>query len=106
MTKTPDLNELMEKAKSMQNVLQDVQEKLKRYEVTGESGAGLIKVTMTGDFRAKKTILSPDLKGEQREVIEDLICAAINDAIRKIQEYHENEMGKLGNSLGLPQGGF
>lgn len=98
----PNLTELMEKAKAMQDALKNVQDKLKQYEVTGESGGGLVKVLMKGDYRVVKTTLSSDLKGEQRDVIEDLITSAVNDAIQKIQRYHEGEMGKLGSSLGLP----
>lgn len=97
-----NLNELMKQAQKMQEMLKETQEKLKQFEAEGQAGGGLVKVKMKGDFKVIKTTLSPQLKGEDREVIEDLICAAVNDAIRKIQKFHEEEMGAMGSNLGLP----
>ena len=97
-----NLSKLMQQAQKMQEMLKETQEELKKFEVEGQAGGGLIKVVMKGDFRAIKTTLSPQLKGEERDVIEDLITAAYNDAIRKIQKYHEEKMGSMGSNLGLP----
>lgn len=106
MANTPDLSDLMSKVQDMQGMLEGVQDKLKKFTVTGQAGGGLVKVVARGDFTIMESILSPDLKGESRDVVQDLITAAVNDALQKIQKYHEGEMGKLGSALGVPGGGF
>ncbi len=102
MSGKQDFSQLMKQAQQMQEMLKKTQEELKKFEATGQSGGGAVTVVMKGDFRAISTTLSPQLKGEDRDVIEDLITAAYNDVIRKIQKYHEEKMGSMGSSLGLP----
>lgn len=99
-----NLNSLMKQAQAMQKKMQEMQEEIARLEVTGESGAGLVKVTMTGRHEAKKVILDPSLLQEEKEILEDLIAAAINDAVRKIEDNSRGKMGNVTGGMKLPEG--
>lgn len=99
-----DLNHLMQQAKKMQEQLQKVQEEQAKQLVTGESGAGLVKVTMNGHHDVKKVELDPSLMSEDREVVEDLIAAAINATVRKIADNNKNSLAGMAAGMGLPPG--
>lgn len=99
-----DLNQLMQQAKKMQEQLQKVQEEQAKQLVTGESGAGLVKVTMNGHHDVKKVELDPSLMSEDREVVEDLIAAAINATVRKIADNNKNSLAGMAAGMGLPPG--
>jgi DNA-binding YbaB/EbfC family protein len=99
-----DLNELMKQAKEMQEQMKKAQEEALSLEVNGESGAGLVKVKMTGRHDVKRVKLADSLLQEKREVIEDLIAAAVNDAVRKIEDKNKNTMAGMASGLKMPDG--
>ncbi len=94
---------MMKKAQEMQNNLQKAQEEIARLEVHGESGAGMIKVIMTGKHDLKKVTIDPAVM-DDKEMLEDLIAAAVNDATRKIEEQSNARMGSV--TAGMPMGGL
>ncbi len=98
------LNDLMQQAQQMQQKMQDAQEALAKKEVTGESGAGLIKVTMNGRHDVKKITIDETLLSEEKEMLEDLIAAAVNDAVKKIENNNQSSMSDLTSGLNLPEG--
>ena len=99
-----DLNELMKKAREMQEQMQKAQQEAASRVVTGESGAGLVRIEMTGRYDVRKVQLSPDLMREDREIVEDLIAAAINDAVRKAEETAQEKMSGVTAGMPLPPG--
>lgn len=98
------MGNLMKQAQKMQEQLQRAQAQLAEAEVTGESGAGLVKVTMNGRHDVKRVVLDDSVMGEDKEMLEDLLAAAVNDAVRKIEQRNQEEMGKLTAGMGLPAG--
>lgn len=99
-----DLNNLMKQVQQMQEQMQKAQEEIARQEVTGESGAGLVKVTMNGRHEVKKVELDPSLLREDQEVVEDLIAAAVNDVVRKVGEVNKSKLSGFASGLNLPEG--
>ena len=99
-----DLNHLMQQAKKMQEQLQKVQEEQAKQLVTGESGAGLVSITMNGHHEVKKVQLDPALMTEDREVVEDLIAAAVNATVKKIADNNKNSLAGMAAGMGLPPG--
>ncbi|MFT5887232.1 MAG: DNA-binding YbaB/EbfC family protein [Zhongshania sp.] len=100
----PDLNELMKKAAEMQEKMQKAQEELANAEVNGESGGGLVKVTMTGRHDVRRVTIDPSLMSEDKEILEDLLAAAVNDAVRKIEVTSKDQMGGMMSGMGMPAG--
>ncbi|MDX1588594.1 MAG: YbaB/EbfC family nucleoid-associated protein [Oleiphilaceae bacterium] len=98
------MNDLMQKAQKMQQDLQKAQEEIAQTELTGESGAGLVKITMNGRHDARKVSIDPSLMEEDREVLEDLVAAAINDAVRRIENYQKEKMSGMTEAMGMPPG--
>ncbi|MFC3679839.1 YbaB/EbfC family nucleoid-associated protein [Bacterioplanoides pacificum] len=98
------MGNLMKQAQKMQEQLQQAQEKLADAEVTGESGAGLVKVTMNGRHDVKRVELDDSLMEEDKEMLEDLLAAAVNDAVRKIESNNQEQMSKMTSGMGLPPG--
>ncbi len=98
----PDLNRLMEEAKKMQDRMQAAQKELENLHVTGVSGGGLVKVEMTGRHDVKKVTLDEDLLEDDKSMIEDLIAAAINDAVQKVENETRGKMASLTAGLDLP----
>ena len=98
-----DIQQIMKQAQEMQNKMQDVQNKLAETEIDGESGGGLVKITLTGKGVVTKVNVSEDLlKPEEKEVLEDLIAAAFNDTKNKIEDAFAAEMGSVAKDMGLP----
>lgn len=98
-----DMAKMMKTAQEMQGKMSQLQEDLKTMEVTGESGAGLVKATATAKGELKALDIDPSIfNGDDKEVVEDLILAAIKDAQAKAQQRSEEEMQKLTSELGLP----
>ena len=96
---------LMKQAQAMQDNLKKAQDELAQIEVEGQSGAGLVKVTMTCKHEVKRVVIDPGALGDDKDMLEDLIAAAFNDAARKAEEASEAKMGKLtGGMPGLPGG--
>ncbi len=99
-----DLNEIMKQAKQLQENFEDAQKEIKKLVVNGESGAGLVKVRMNGRHDLLGVELSDSLFQEDKTVVEDLIAAAVNDAVRKLEENSEKSIGGLASHLKLPDG--
>lgn len=98
------MGNLMKQAQQMQEKMQKAQEELANSEVTGESGAGLVKITMTGRHDVKRVDLDDSIMGEDKELLEDLLAAAVNDAVRKIEEQNKSQMSSMTEGMGLPPG--
>lgn len=99
-----NMGELMKQAQKIQEQMQKAQEDLARAETEGASGGGLVKITMTGRHDVRKVIIDPALMSEDKEVLEDLIAAAVNDAVRKIEETSKQRMAGFTAGLGMPPG--
>ncbi len=96
---------LMKQAQAMQENLKKAQDELAFIEVTGEAGSGLVKILMTCKHEVKRVSIAPSLMTDDKDMLEDLIAAAFNDAARKAEEASEAKMGKLtGGMPGLPGG--
>ena len=93
---------LMKQAQSMQDTLKKAQDELAFVEVEGAAGAGLVKVLMTCKHAVKRVTIDPSLLADDKEMLEDLVAAAFNDAVRQAEEVSQQKMGKL--SAGLPPG--
>lgn len=100
----PNLNDLMKQAQQLQEQMQKAQEKLASAEVTGEAGAGLVKVVMTGRHDVRRVSIDPSLLGEEREVLEDLIAAAVNDAVRRVEANNRDLLSGLTQGMQMPPG--
>jgi len=98
------LGNLMKQAQQMQENLQKAQAELANMEVTGESGGGMIKVTMTGRHDVRRIAIDDALIGEDKEMLEDLIAAAVNDAVQRVEKANQEHMSKLTSGLNLPPG--
>lgn len=88
----------------MQENMQRMQEEVARAEVTGESGAGLVQVIMNGRHDVRKVTIAPELMSEEKELLEDLLAAAVNDAVRKIEVQTQDKMSSLTAGMQLPPG--
>jgi DNA-binding YbaB/EbfC family protein len=99
-----DLNELLQQAKKMQEQMQKAQEEAAQKTVIGESGAGLVRVHMGGRYDARKIELSDDLMSEDKGIIEDLIAAAINDAVKKLEVDNRDALSQMASGMRLPDG--
>lgn len=95
---------LMKQAQQMQENMQKAQEELANVEVEGESGAGMVKVTLSCRNEIRGITIDPSLLADDREMLEDLLVAAINDGLRKAEQTSQQHMGKLAGGLGLPAG--
>jgi hypothetical protein len=93
---------LMKQAQAMQDNLKKAQDELAFVEVTGEAGGGMVKVTMTCKHEVKRVQIDPGLLTDEKDMIEDLVAAAFNDASRKAEATSQEKMGKL--TAGLPAG--
>ena len=98
------LGDLMKKAQEMQQKLADMQEELANAEVSGESGAGLVKVILTGRHDVRSVRIDDSLLKEDKEVLEDLIAAAMNDAVRRSESQKQEKMSELTAGIPLPSG--
>ncbi len=100
-----DMAKMMKQAQEMQTKMAQMQDDLENIMVTGESGAGLVKATATAKGELKGLDIDPSIfNGDDKEVVEDLILAAIKDAQSKAAERSKEEMGKMAQELGLPAG--
>lgn len=103
-----NMQQLMQQAQrmqeQMQKQMQKAQEELGNAELTGESGAGLVKVVMTGRHDVKRVQIDDSLLKEDKEMLEDLIAAAVNDAVRKVEDYSQKKMGGVTQGLNLRPG--
>jgi DNA-binding YbaB/EbfC family protein len=94
----------MKQAQQMQANMQKAQEEIASLEVTGESGGGMVKVTMTGRHEARRVEIDPSLLSDDKEMLEDLVAAAINDAAHKVEAVTQERMAGMTSGLNLPAG--
>jgi hypothetical protein len=97
------MGDLMKQAQQMQEKLQQAQEEIAKAEVAGESGAGLVKIVMNGRHDVKRVSIDDSLMTEDKEILEDLIAAAVNDAVRKIETTSQEKMSGLTGGM-MPPG--
>lgn len=95
---------LMKQAQQMQENMRKLQEQLATVEVEGQSGAGLVKVVMTCKHDVKRVSIDPSLMGDDKEMLEDLVAAAFNDAVRRAESTTQEKLGSLTAGMGLPPG--
>lgn len=98
------LGDLMKQAQAMQENLQKAQEELASMEVTGDAGAGMVRVIMTGRHDVKSVSIDPSLLSEDKEMLEDLIAAAFNDAVQRVDATSKERLSGLTAGLNLPAG--
>ena len=95
---------LMKQAQAMQDNMKKAQEEIAALEVEGQAGGGLVKVVMTGRHDVKRVTIDPTLLGEDKDMLEDLVAAAVNDAVRKVEAAAQEKMAGVAGGLGLPPG--
>ena len=95
---------LMKQAQQMQENLKRAQDELAQIEVEGQSGAGLVKVTMTCKHDVKRVTIDPSLLADDKDMLEDLVAAAFNDGVRRADEVSQEKMGKLTAGMPMPPG--
>ena len=98
------ISDLMQQAQKMQADMQKAQEDLGNVEIQGESGAGLVSVIMTGRHDVKRVSIDDSVFTEEKEVLEDLLAAAVNDAVRKVEAHNREAMSGLAAGMNLPAG--
>ena len=99
-----NIGNMMKQAQAVQQNMQKVQAEIAQLEVVGESGGGMVKVTMTGKHDVKRVQLEPAVVTEDREMLEDLIAAATNDAVKKVEAAVQAKMANVMGGLQLPPG--
>lgn len=98
------MGQIMRQAQEMQERMKRMQAEVAAMEVTGESGAGMVKVTLNGKHEARRVQIQPDALGEDKEFLEDLIAAAINDATHKLEAATQEKMSQVTGGMNLPPG--
>ena len=98
------LGDIMQQAQKMQAELARVQEQMAEREVVGESGAGLVRVTMNGRHDVRRVEIDPSVLQEEKVVLEDLLAAAVNDAVRRVEESNREAMAEVTGGMSLPPG--
>jgi hypothetical protein len=98
------IGNLMKQAQQMQENLKKAQEKIAEMEVEGQSGAGMVKVTMNGKHDVRRVNIDPSLMSDDKEMLEDLIAAAVNDAVRKVEATSQEMMSGVTAGMPLPPG--
>ena len=98
------LGGLMKQAQQMQENMMKVQEQLASIEVEGQSGAGMVKVVMTCKHDVRRVTIDPSLLGDDKEMLEDLVAAAVNDAVRRVETTIQEKMAGFTSGLQLPPG--
>lgn len=95
---------LMKQAQQMQDNMKKVQEQLASIEVEGQSGAGMVKVVMNCHYGVRRVSIDPSLMKDDKEMVEDLVAAAVNDAVRRVETTKQEKMAGLTAGLPLPPG--
>ena len=98
------LGNLMKQAQKMQEDMQKAQEEIKLIEVEGQSGGGMVKVTMMGSHEVKRIAIDDSLIGDDKDMLEDLIAAAMNDAVHKLEATTKDKYAGLTSGMSLPPG--
>jgi hypothetical protein len=95
---------LMQQAQKMQENMKRLQDELAQMEVEGQAGAGLVKVVMTCKYQVRRVSIAPSLVGDDKDMLEDLVAAAVNDAVRRAEEATQQKMASVTAGLPLPPG--
>jgi DNA-binding YbaB/EbfC family protein len=95
---------LMQQAQKMQENMKRLQDELAQIEVEGQAGAGMVKVTMTCKYQVRRVAIDPSLVGDDKDMLEDLVAAAVNDAVRRAEETSQQKMASMTAGLPLPPG--
>ena len=98
------MGNLMKQAQQMQAKMQKMQEEIANMEVTGEAGAGMVKVTMTGSHSVRRVEIDQSLMEDDKDMIEDLVAAAFNDAVRRVEETNKSKMAEVTGGMQMPPG--
>jgi DNA-binding YbaB/EbfC family protein len=99
-----DFNDIMKQAKQMQEQFQKAQQDIASIVVEGESGAGLVKISMNGRHDVLSVNINDSLLSEDKSVIEDLLAAAVNDSVRKLEDKNKEALGSMAGGMNLPSG--
>jgi DNA-binding YbaB/EbfC family protein len=99
-----NMNQFVKQAQALQANMQKAQAEIASLEVTGESGGGMVKVVMTGRHEVKRVQIEPSIMGDDREMLEDLIAAAINDAVHRLESASQAKLSAAMGGLSLPPG--
>ena len=99
-----NMNQFVKQAQALQANMQKAQAEIASLEVTGESGGGMVKVLMTGRHEVKRVQIEPSIIGEDREMLEDLVAAAINDAVHRLEAASQAKLSAAMGGLSLPPG--
>lgn len=98
------LGNIMKQAQKAQENLQRAQEEIAGLEITGQAGGGLVTVVMTGRHDVRRVSIKDELLKEDKEMVEDLVAAAINDAVRQVEQRSQEKMASVSAGMGLPAG--
>ncbi len=98
------IGNLMKQAQKMQEDMQKAQEELANLEVTGQSGGGMVSVIMTGRHDVKRVSIDPSLMKDDKDMLEDLFAAAVNDAVRQVEKRSQERMAGMTSGMSLPPG--
>jgi len=98
------IGNLMKQAQKLQQDMQRMQEEIANMEVTGEAGGGMVSVIMTGRHELRRVTIDPELFKDDKEMVEDLVAAAVNDAVRKVERQTQERMASVTAGLPLPPG--
>ena len=100
-----NMSQIMKQAKAMQEKMAEMQKKIEETEIEGSSGGGVVKIVMNGKHEVKNLFLDPSIvNSDEKEVLEDLIIAALNDVNKKIAENTNDQLGSISGGMGLPPG--
>ena len=100
-----NMSQLMKQAKAMQEKMAEMQKKIEETEIEGSSGGGAVKIVMNGKHEVKNLFIDPSIvNSDEKEVLEDLIIAALNDVNKKIAENTNDQLGSISGGMGLPPG--
>jgi DNA-binding YbaB/EbfC family protein len=99
-----NMNQFVKQAQALQANMQKAQAEIANLEVTGESGGGMVKVVMSGRHEVKRVQIEPSIIGDDREMLEDLIAAAINDAVHRLESASQAKLSAAMGGLSLPPG--
>ena len=98
------LGNMMKQAQKLQEGMQKAQEEIAQLEIEGSAGGGMVKVVMTGRHEVKKVTIDPAVLSDDADMVEDLVAAAVNDAVRRVEETTKEKFAGLTGGMGLPPG--
>ena len=98
------MGNIMKQAQQMQEKMAKMQEDMAKMEVVGESGAGMVKVTMMGNHNVRKVEIDDSLVGDDKEMLEDLVAAAINNAVSRVEQNNRDQMSQMTGGMEMPPG--